>query len=121
MNAVTGAKAEQCARAFLEARGLSTVTKNFRCRYGELDLVMLDSRILVFVEVRKRTNARFASGAHSVDWRKQRRLMTTAKIFLKQHPNFRHLPSRFDVIAYDGEPSAARDPRWIRQAFVPTH
>ena len=50
---IIGYKAEEKALFFLEERGLKVVERNFRCRFGEIDLIMQDNDVLVFVEVRK--------------------------------------------------------------------
>lgn len=108
--------AERRAEAFLRNRGLETIARNIRCRYGELDLVMRDRETLVFVEVRLRSRGRFADGVASVDRRKQQRLLATAAWFLQREPAFSDQMIRFDVVAYDGRGLQTR-PRWIRQAF----
>lgn len=112
-----GESAEQHAAAFLASKGLSLISRNFRCRRGEIDLVMTDGETLVFVEVRLRRNTRFATPLATVDQRKQRKLMLTAAVFLKIHPQLRNQRCRFDVIAYDGDSQASAEPRWIKQAF----
>ncbi|KAB2933441.1 MAG: YraN family protein [Candidatus Contendobacter sp.] len=109
-----GTAAEDLALRYLEARGLSLVTRNFRCRSGELDLIMRDGEQLVFVEVRSRRHARYGTPAESVTRTKQQRLLRAAAFYLqRQHLD---LPCRFDVVAIlqpDGEPQI----EWIRDAF----
>lgn len=97
-----GRRAEQTAHGWLRARGFAPVAKNFRCRYGELDLVMLDGDVLVVVEVRSRADARFVAPQLSVDPRKQVKIIRSAECFLNRHPQFAHLPVRFDVVAITG-------------------
>ena len=87
---------------YLAARGLTLVERNFRCRLGEIDLVMLHEQKLVFVEVRSRTSRRFTTAAASIDLRKQRKLARAAGFFLLRRPRLRHHPVRFDVVALDG-------------------
>ena len=60
------------------------MTRNFRCRFGEIDLVMLDADCLVFIEVRYRKSGSFATAAESVDRRKQRKLALTGAFFLSR-------------------------------------
>lgn len=109
-----GAAAEDLARRYLEARGLTLVTRNYRCRVGELDLIMRDGDQLVFVEVRSRRHSRFGTPAESVTWTKQQRLLRAAALYLqRQHLD---LPCRFDVVAIlraEDEPEL----EWIRDAF----
>ena len=111
-----GQRWEQRAEAFLTARGLHCVARNHRCRSGEIDLIMLATELLVFVEVRYRRSARYGTAAESVDTRKQQRIICAAQDFLMLHQEFTHHPCRFDVIALHGDASApAYD--WIAGAF----
>ena len=75
---VRGRNAEKDALTFLRQQGLQLVTRNFRCRLGEIDLIMLDAGCIVVVEVRYRNDNRFASAALSVDRHKQSKLLRTA-------------------------------------------
>jgi putative endonuclease len=107
---VEGDAAEQRALLFLQAQGLTLVERNFRCKGGEIDLVMRDGGSLVFVEVRKRADTRHGGAAASVTARKQARLIVAAQLFLQR---YRMPPAcRFDVIAIDGE---AMD--WLKNAI----
>lgn len=115
-----GTAAEDRALAWLEQRGLSPVTRNLRCRFGEIDLVMRDGPALVFVEVRLRRHGNRLSARESIDGRKQRKIATTASWFLGRHPEWRHAPVRFDVVAIDGHAADDAGPlEWIRDAFRP--
>ncbi len=117
--AIAGQAAEDRALAHLVAHGLEPVARNFRCRVGEIDLVMLHGQSLVFVEVRSRKHSRFASAAESVDLRKQRKLARAAAFFLLRKPAFRHHPVRFDVVALDGPSPERYAIQWLRDAFRP--
>jgi putative endonuclease len=91
---------EQVARAWLERRGLRLVEANFRCKGGEIDLVMRDGEELVFVEVRQRADRRYGGAAASITPAKLRRLVRAAQYYLLR---FAHTPPcRFDVVAIDG-------------------
>lgn len=114
--AQTGREAEQRARRYLEQRGLRHITGNYRCRQGELDLVMEEGETLVFVEVRYRSDARFGTGAESVDGRKQRRLIQAAHHYLQRHPRLSERPCRFDVVSI-GPANRTQAVEWIRNAF----
>jgi putative endonuclease len=108
-----GRSAEDLALRHLADAGLQTVARNFRCRCGEIDLVMLEGETLVLVEVRYRASDEYGGAAASVTWRKQRRLVCAARFLLMRRPELRRYPARFDVIA------VSRDGRieWIRHAF----
>ncbi|MDH3952829.1 MAG: YraN family protein, partial [Gammaproteobacteria bacterium] len=96
-----GSATEQLACRYLTNRGLEQVERNYRCRHGEIDLVMLDHDCLVFVEVRYRSATAFSSAALTVDRRKQSKLVRTAEMFLATRPGFVAHPTRFDVIGVD--------------------
>lgn len=114
--AQTGREAELCARRYLERQGLRLLQANYRCRQGELDLVMEEGRTLVFVEVRYRSNQRFGTGAESVDGSKQRKLICAAQHFLQSHPRLAARPCRFDVVAL-GPANRGQSVEWIANAF----
>ena len=117
MSRANGAHCEQLALRHLQKYGLTLLAKNFRCRHGEVDLVMRDAACLVFVEVRYRSANRFSSAAHSVDSRKQGKIARTASMFLAKHPQYGDCPVRFDVVAFDGADTAQGRIQWIRDAF----
>lgn len=108
-----GAEAEDAAERLLQRQGLRTVARNFRCRGGELDLVMLDGATLVVVEVRARGSTAFASAAESIDARKQGRIIRATQMFLASEPKYAAHALRFDVVLFDG----GRAGEWIRAAF----
>lgn len=113
----TGARAERAAQRFLEAQGLHLVTCNFRCRMGELDLVMLDGRQLVVVEVRYRARLGLVDPAVTVTATKRQRLLRAASLFLQFRPDFSNHALRFDVLALSGPLEDVRCD-WIRGAFT---
>lgn len=111
-----GGSIERVAEAYLHKQGLSTVDRNYTCKTGEIDLVMVHENTLVFVEVRYRRSAEFGNAAESVTRKKQRRLIRTAEHFLMCKDDFADSACRFDVIAIHGtEPSYSID--WIEDAF----
>lgn len=87
---------EEKAAGFLRRKGYALVASNYRCKFGEIDLVVKNRRYLVFVEVKLRKNAEFAQAREFVDYRKQQRLRTTASMYLSRYPT--SLQPRFDVI-----------------------
>lgn len=111
-----GAHFEQLALEHLERAGLKLVERNFRTRFGELDLILRDGPTLVFAEVRYRRDPRFGGSAASVGAAKRTKLTRAAQGFLQAHPRLAALPCRFDVVAFDGDADApACD--WQRAAF----
>jgi putative endonuclease len=119
---VLGRTAEARAQAWLERAGLVLVVRNYRCRVGEIDLVMMDprSQVLVFVEVRSRSRGDFGSAAESIGHAKQRRCWLAAHHLLVARRDLRRLRARFDVVAIDPPLEPGGDPRvtWIRNAFA---
>lgn len=113
-----GAAAEAAALEYLLARGLKPIARNYRCRGGELDLVMLDGKTLALIEVRYRASADFGGAAASVTWRKQRRLILAARHLLMTRKELRHYPARFDVVALSGADRRSLHIEWIKAAFI---
>lgn len=96
----TGDAGEDHALVYLQQQRLTLVERNFRCKGGEIDLIMRSGTSLVFVEVRNRALGRHGSAADSVTRNKQQRLIVAAQIYLQR---YRHPPAcRFDVVAIDG-------------------
>ena len=95
-----GAIGEDLAAAFLRARGCAIVTRNFRCAAGEIDLIALDGRTLVFCEVRTRRGASVESALESVTAAKQRQVIRVADVYLARHRLHAHAV-RFDVVAVE--------------------
>ncbi|MBL8250749.1 MAG: YraN family protein [Candidatus Competibacter sp.] len=109
-----GAAAEDFALRYLEARGLRLVARNFRCRAGELDLILRDGEQLVFVEVRSRRYSQFGTPAESVTRTKQQKLLRAAAFYLQRQRL--DLPCRFDVVAIL-QAGDAPQVEWIQDAF----
>ncbi len=95
-----GQGGEQRALAHLSAHGLRLVESNFRCKSGEIDLILRDGEALVFVEVRQRQGASHGGAAASITPAKIGRLLRAAQTYLQRFP--RVPPCRFDVVAIDG-------------------
>ena len=113
-----GRRAERLALAHLKANGLKKIATNFRCRLGEVDLVMEDGNCLVFAEVRFRNENRMTTAALSVDHHKQRKILRTAAAFLGRHPKYSNHAVRFDVVGFD-ESDSRVSVNWIKDAFRP--
>jgi len=107
----TGADAEQKALEFLRRHKLKLITRNYRCRSGELDLIMQHNDTLVVVEVRYRHSDRFGSALESITPHKQSRIIAATQHYVLQH-NINPI-IRFDVIAISGDSHID----WIQNAF----
>ncbi|MDX1836243.1 YraN family protein [Legionella taurinensis] len=109
-----GDKAELLACNYLKQQGLTLLFSNYRCRFGEIDLIMRDGNYLVFVEVRARKSSAFGGALASITASKQKRLIQTALHYqLTQNQQNQH-PLRFDVVCLQGTPCQLE---WIKNAF----
>ena len=111
-----GRWAEELAARHLVAHGLVCRDRNFRSKFGEIDLVMNDGATVVFVEVRSRSGSGFMDPAESVDWKKRTRIARTADTWLRARGPAAMPACRFDVVSVTGDPEAP-DIRWVRGAF----
>jgi putative endonuclease len=111
-----GTQYERKAESFLNKKGLKTIARNFRCRLGEIDLIMQDKDCLVFAEIRYRQNTGFGGGAASVTRTKQQRIICTAQRYLQQNAHRAMNPCRFDVISMSHS-HGRLTLDWIRNAF----
>jgi putative endonuclease len=111
LKTLLGQSAEARAESFLNAHGLVSVARNWRCRFGEIDLIMQDGATRVFVEVRLRSRDDFGGAAASVTAAKQKKLLAAARQYLTTLKTLP--PCRFDVVALTGN----APPDWIRNAF----
>ena len=112
---ILGREGEGIAERYLKKQGFKLLERNYRCPLGELDLVALDRKVLVFVEVKTRTSDGLGSPLEAVDRRKQRQIIKTALYFLSQKC-LHDRDARFDVIGISmerGEPVVEH----IRNAF----
>ena len=101
--------------AHLQRHGLKLLRRNFRCRQGEIDAVMSDGAVLVFVEVRFRRNDRYGAGFETVTRIKQRRIITAARAYLARH-RAGNATCRFDVVSVTKR-NCAPEFMWVRNAF----
>jgi putative endonuclease len=113
-----GVAAENAAQRHLAAQGLKLVARNYRCRGGELDLVMLDGKTLVLIEVRYRSSNDFGGAAASVTWFKRRRIILAARHLLMMRSDLRRYSARFDVVAVTGDVVHRPLVEWIKGAFA---
>lgn len=113
-----GTEAEKRALLFLKQQGLKLLHKNFACKTGEIDLVMLDHFTLVFIEVRSRSYSRFGNAASSINTNKQQKIRKTAAFYLQKHRQHNHRICRFDAISIDNHDNSRQNSlEWIKSAF----
>lgn len=110
-----GREAERLAAKHLQQHGLKLLESNYRCRFGEIDLIMRDGSEIVFVEVRLRTNTAFGGAGASITRAKQQKLSRTADHYLMQHGN---APCRFDAVLL--ESLSPDNLQWLKNAFDST-
>ncbi|MDP1558695.1 MAG: YraN family protein [Nitrosomonas sp.] len=108
-----GNDAEQYAASYLQRQHLTLLQQNYRCRFGEIDLIMRDSATLVFVEVRMRSSEAFGGAAASITSSKQTKLLHTARHYIS---GLNAEPAcRFDVVLLSG--ADGQKVEWIKNAF----
>jgi putative endonuclease len=113
----SGANAEQAACEFLLAKHFKLIERNIRFSFGEIDLLMLDGKELVFVEVRFRHDAKFGGGVESVTLSKQKKMAKAAQAWLIKNEKWSEHSCRFDVIGVDWHQHAFRFD-WVKDAFT---
>ncbi len=109
-----GRWAESRAKAFLQSKGLQCIQENYRSRFGEIDLIMQQAGMLIFVEVRARKNTRFGYGMDTVTWHKQQKIIKTAALYIQSIRMHNKAKMRFDVVSVDGE---NHELTWVQNAF----
>lgn len=109
-----GAQAEQTAAQYLQRQGLRLLHSNYRCRFGEIDLILKDRDTLVFAEVRMRSRSDFGGAAVSIDARKQHKLILAAQHYLSSvSPT---PPCRFDAVLLSSA-EGGEGVEWLKNAF----
>jgi putative endonuclease len=111
-----GREGERVAELFLKKKGYKVVKRNYRCRGGEVDLIVLDRKVVVFVEVKTRTDHGFGTPLEAVEPRKQRRMILAAQLFLHEK-KLHERDARFDVVGISW-PGADPLVEHIQNAFV---
>ena len=92
-----GKEGEKVAERYLRKKGYRVVERNYRCSAGEVDLIVLDRRVIVFVEVKTRTDHRFGTPLEAVEFRKQQKMIQAAQFFLSQK-KLHQRDARFNVV-----------------------
>lgn len=93
-----GRRGEEAAAAALKKKGYRIVEKNYRCRYGEIDIIAEQGGAVVFIEVKTRTSDRYGTPGEGVDYRKQRHITQASSMYLAEK-NLTDALVRFDVVS----------------------
>lgn len=118
-----GQHAETACCQYLQEQGLTLLDKNYRGKRGEIDIIMQDSDVLVFIEVRFRKNNHYGGALASITPKKQQRILATAEQYLQHETNIKN--GRIDVVAMTKKPQNTLsshldknyDFEWIKNAF----
>ncbi|MHA3048243.1 MULTISPECIES: YraN family protein [unclassified Acinetobacter] len=124
-----GIWAEQLAQHYLQQQGFTLLVQGYCCRYGEIDLIMVNAEQLIFVEVKARASTVFGAANESIALTKQRKIIRTAEHFLQCHLDYQNFACRFDVICIQVQQQIAKmlqqdfsqltyDLDWIEAAFT---
>ncbi|MBL4607723.1 MAG: YraN family protein [Pseudomonadales bacterium] len=119
----TGQHFEKFAEKYLKNNGLKLVARNYNCRFGEIDLIMLDAKTLVFIEVRYRNNPQFGTALDSITPAKQQKVIKSAQHYLQTNNWANKLFCRFDALGIIGGDTQQKDRNlsyqveWVKDAF----
>ena len=109
---ILGTNMETLAAEFLKKSGVRIIMRNYRCPFGEIDLILKEQNTLVFAEVKYRSNTRLGSPEESVNPRKQLKIIQASKFYIMKYHVSSFTAIRYDVIAID-----QHEIRWLRGAF----
>jgi putative endonuclease len=112
-----GKSGEDIALDFLQQKGMRLCARNYRVRSGEIDLIMWDGEILVFVEVRTKSASFFGKPSETVLFDKRRKITGTARHFLAQHRIGDEVRCRFDMVGIVAKPGVAVEIEHVVNAF----
>lgn len=107
---------ESRAKAHLQNSGLKFLDQNYRSRFGEIDLIMLDKQTVCFVEVKFRQSLNFGGAADSISYQKRQKIIKTAQYFLQDNKKLANSAMRFDVVMMQ-QCNQDLDINWIQNAF----
>jgi len=115
-----GAHAEDLAADYLHKQGLTLLKHNYRCRGGEIDLIMQDKNTIVFIEVKSRSPSSYSTPLESVTYQKQQKIIHAAKHFIQANRIKANTLLRFDVVGIVQTTDKDAKINWIQNAFVGT-
>ena len=112
-----GRMAEDLALRFLQKHDMTLLERNFRSRFGEIDLIMQENNTIIFVEVRSRKNKAFLHPAETIDSSKRNKIRRTSQVFMQRTSAGNRYDWRFDVITLVGRRENEMEIEWIKSAF----
>lgn len=112
-----GLRYEDRARQYLLARGLRLLEQNYRCRFGEIDLIMRERDTICFVEVKYRAGASLGGALDALPPWKQRKIVKTALFYIAGHRRLAGEAMRFDAFLIEGRADGSEHIEWIKNAF----
>ena len=117
LNLRKGLRFEDQARDYLLERDLLFIRSNYRCRFGEIDLIMLDRDTVCFIEVKFRRSLAFGGAAVAIPRSKQRKIIKAALFYLAANKRLAHHALRFDALLIQQQAAGTSDFNWIKNAF----
>ena len=115
LSPLIGSEAERFAQAFLEHQGLTFVMKNYRCRTGEIDLIMQDGDELVFVEVKYRSKSQYGSAIEFFHANKKRKFESAVMHYMQERGfNPSVVPHRIDLVGIEGKSRQQQNINWLK-------
>ncbi len=112
----SGKQAEKIAAEYIAKQNVKIITRNFHCRFGEIDLIGLDQEVLLFIEVRYRKNENYLTAIETIDRYKCKKIIITSEYYLNKYRNYQSYLCRYDVITLTGELDKPVI-EWIKNAF----
>jgi putative endonuclease len=117
-NKSKGQHYESLASDYLKEQGLKLLNRNFQCRFGEIDLIMMQREVLCFIEVKYRNSMGYGGAASAIPVQKQKKIVKTAQIFIAENNRLKQHAMRFDALLMQqqkGDQNISID--WIQNAF----
>ena len=108
---------EKLAKEYLLECGLFLLNANYQCRFGEIDLIMLQREVLCFIEVKFRSSLAFGGAASAIPVQKQKKIVKSAQFFLSVNKNLARHAMRFDALLIQQQANKAYQFNWIQNAF----
>jgi len=96
-NKIVGGFGERYVKEYLENNGYKVLNMNYNCRFGEIDIIALEDKCLVFVEVKTRTTKRYGAPENAVNYWKRKHLVLSARCYIEQY-RIKEYFARFDVV-----------------------